>query len=57
MAQRKFVYIVLEEGEYDKCFATEKKAQEYCDKLDYEYDTGSWYVVKVPLKDIQSPIY
>ena len=33
------------------------KAQEYCDKLDYEYDTGSWLAVEVPLKDIKSPIY
>ena len=26
MAQRKFVYVVLEEGEYDKCFATKKQS-------------------------------
>lgn len=56
MAQKKFIYVVLEEGEYDKCFATKNKAQEYCDKLDDKYDTGSWHIVEIPLKDIQSPI-
>lgn len=55
--ERKFVYVVTEEGEYDKCFATLQKAQKYCDELDDIYDTGSWNIIKVPIKDFISPIY
>ena len=57
MAQKKFIYIVLEEGEYDKSFATKQKAQEYCNKLNDKWDTESWIIVTVPIKDIQSLIY
>ena len=55
--ERKFVYVVTEEGEYDKCFATFQKAQKYCNELDDIYDTGSWNIIKVPVKDFVSPIY
>ncbi len=54
---RQFTYIVTEEGEYDKCFASLQKAKEYCDELDYIYDSGSWHIIKVPIKDFISPIY
>jgi hypothetical protein len=54
---RRFVYVVTEEGEYDKCFALLEKAQDYCADLDDIYDTGSWNIIKVPIKDFNSPIY
>lgn len=55
--ERKFTYVVTEEGEYDKCFATLQKAQEYCDELEDIYDCGSWNIIKVPIKDFISPQY
>ena len=55
--ERKFVYVVTNEGEYDKCFATLQKAQEYCNKLNDIYDLGSWNIIKVPVKDFISPQY
>lgn len=55
--QRKFTYIVTNEGEYDKCFASLQKAKEYCDKMDDIYDLGSWNIIKVPVKDFISPQY
>ena len=53
---RQFIYVVTEEGEYDKCFASLRKAEDYCAELDYIYDTGSWHIIKVPVKDFNSPI-
>lgn len=53
--ERKFVYVVTEEGEYDKCFTTLKKAQKYADEMEYIYDTGGWHIIKVPIKDVISP--
>lgn len=54
---RQFVYVVTDEGEYDKCFALLEKAQDYCAELDDIYDIGAWNIVKVPIKDFNSPIY
>lgn len=50
-------YVVTEEGEFDKCFATLKKAQEYCDEQEWIYDTGGWHIIEVPIKDFTSPTY
>lgn len=49
---QKFIYIVLDEGEYDKCFNTYCEAEKYCKELDYEYDTDSWHIIQVPIKDL-----
>ena len=57
VSQRDFIFVVTCEGEYDKCFAYETGAMRYCNEQDDIYDTGSWHIIKVPIKDLQSPIY
>lgn len=54
--KKEFIYVVTNEGEYDKCFGSLQKAQDYCTKLDDIYDTGSWNIIRVPVKDFNSPI-
>lgn len=54
---RKFIYVVTCDAEYDKTFAFEEKAKEYCNQQDDIYDLGSWNIISVPIKDTISPIY
>ncbi len=49
---QKFIYVVLEEGEYDRCFTDYQEADKYCKEMDYDYDIGSWYIIAIPVKDL-----
>lgn len=46
-----YIFVVTDEGEFDKIFSNESDAQDYVDTLDDEYDTGSWNIIKVPIKE------
>jgi hypothetical protein len=47
----KFIYVVMEDGEFSACFATLEAAQKFCAES-WEQDVASVLIVEVPVHDI-----
>lgn len=47
----KFIYVVMEDGEFSACFATLEDAQKYCAEL-WEQDLTCVLIIEIPVCDI-----